>query len=91
MATRIGQVYAGTISGVTQWGLYVEEDETKSEGMVSIRSLGTDFYDFDQKTYSIKGQKTGEKFTLGDKVKFKVMMADLDKKTLDYELVKDSK
>lgn len=88
MATRIGQVYAGTISGVAQWGLYVEEDETKSEGMISIRSLGTDLFEFDQKTYSIKGQKTGEKFTLGDKIKFKVMAADLDKKALDYELVK---
>lgn len=84
MSDKIGQVFDGTISGVTEWGLYVEELETKSEGMIKIRDIGNDFYTFDKKTYSIIGQKTKQKFQLGDKIKFKVMGADLDKKTLDF-------
>lgn len=84
MSDKVGQVFQGTISGVTEWGLYIEELETKSEGMIKIRDLGNDFYQFDKKTYSIVGQKTKQKFTLGDPIKFKVMGADLDKKTLDF-------
>ena len=87
MSDKIRQVFEGTISGVTEWGLYVEEKETKSEGMISIRSLGDDYYEFNKKTYSIVGQKTKKKFTLGDAIKFKVVGADLDKKTLDFLLV----
>jgi ribonuclease R len=84
MADKVGKVFEGTISGVTEWGLYVEEKETKSEGMIKIRDLGTDFYAFDKKTYSIVGQKTGKKFQLGDSITFKVAAADLDRKTLDF-------
>ncbi len=84
MSDKIGQVFEGTISGVTEWGLYVEEVETRSEGMIKIRDLGTDFYQFDKKSYSIVGQKTKKKFTLGDKITFKVAGADLDRKTLDF-------
>jgi ribonuclease R len=87
MSTRIGKVFTGTISGVTKWGIYVEENETKSEGMIAIRNLGNDYFDFDPKTYSIVGQKTGKKFTFGDKITFKVVGADVDRRTLDYELV----
>ncbi len=88
MSSHIGQTFTGTISGVTNWGFYVEEKETKCEGMINIRSIGNDYYLFNEKTYSIVGEKTKEKFTLGDKVSFKVMGADLDKKTLDYALVR---
>jgi ribonuclease R len=84
MSDKIGQVFEGTISGVTEWGLYIEEKETKSEGMIKIRDIGNDFYEFDKKTYSIVGQKEKKRFTLGDPIKFKVTGADLDKKTLDY-------
>jgi ribonuclease R len=84
MSDKVGQVFEGTISGVTEWGLYVEEVETRSEGMIKIRDLGNDFFTFDKKTYSIVGQKTKQKFQLGDKIKFKVAGADLDRKTLDY-------
>jgi ribonuclease R len=52
--------------------------------MINIRNIGNDFYQFDKKTYSIIGQKTGKRFTLGDPIRFKVMGADLDKKTLDF-------
>lgn len=88
MSSRVGQIFNGTISGITKWGIYVEEIETKSEGMINIRNLGSDFYTFDQKTYSLTGENTKEKFTLGDIIKFKIMSADLDKKMLEYELVK---
>jgi len=87
MQKHIGETFIGTISGVTEWGIYVEEDETKCEGMIRLRDLGNDFYNLDEKNYRIIGEKTGKKFTLGDKVKFTVLNADLDKKTLDYKLV----
>ncbi|MEK7641412.1 MAG: ribonuclease R [Patescibacteria group bacterium] len=86
MSTRVGQVFEGTISGVTKWGMYVEEKETRSEGMIGMRNLGNDFYVFDEKTYSIVGQKTGKRYTLGDAVKFKVLAADIEKKMLDFGL-----
>ena len=70
MSDKVGQIFNGTISGVTEWGIYVEELETKSEGMIKLRDLGNDFYSFDKKTYSITGQKTKKKFTLGDPIKF---------------------
>lgn len=87
MSTRVGQIFEGIISGVTKWGIYVEEVETKSEGMIALRNLVDDYYIFDQKTYSVFGEKTKKKFTLGDKVKFKVLSADLDKRTLDFGIV----
>ncbi len=84
MSDKVGQSFEGTISGVTEWGIYVEELETKSEGMIKLRDLGNDFFEFHKKTYSIIGQKTKKTFTLGDKIKFRVAGADLDKKTLDF-------
>jgi ribonuclease R len=87
MSTRVGQTFNGTISGITKWGIYVEEKETKSEGMIGFRNLGNDFYNFDPKTYSVSGEKTGKKLTLGDTVTFKVISADLEKRTLDYAIV----
>ena len=84
MSDKVGQVFEGSISGVTEWGIYVEENETKSEGMIKLRDLGNDFYEFNKKTYSIIGQKTRKKFTLGDSLTFKVVKADLDRKTLDF-------
>lgn len=86
MFDKIGKTFQGTISGVTEWGIYVEEKETKSEGMIKIRDLGNDYYEFNKKNYSIVGQKSGRKYTLGDEINFKVVAADLDKKTLDFAL-----
>jgi ribonuclease R len=88
MSTRVGQTFAGTISGVTNWGMFVEEDESKSEGMIRIGALGDDYYEFNEKTYSIVGKRTKKKFQLGDKITFKVVSADLDRKMLEYEVVK---
>lgn len=87
MSTRIGETYEGLITGVTEWGLYVEDKQTKCEGMVRMRDLKDDYYTFDKKHMSIKGSKTHKKYTLGDKVKFKVISADRNKKTIDYSLV----
>ncbi len=87
MSTRVGQTFKGTITGVTKWGIYVAEDETLSEGMIHISSLGEEYFTFDEKTYSIVGEKTGKKFTLGDPVSFKVKTADIDRRMLDFALV----
>lgn len=84
MKERIGETFEGTISGVTEWGLYVEEIETKCEGMIRLRDLKNDYYSLDAKNYRIIGEKTKKTYSLGDKITFKVTGADLDRKTLDY-------
>jgi ribonuclease R len=87
MSEHIGEEFDGIISGVTEWGIYVEDSRTKCEGMVPLRELGDDFYIFNRKTYSVEGQKTKKKYRLGDSVRFRVVKADLDAKNLDYKLV----
>lgn len=87
MSTRIGQNFTGIITGVTEWGLYVEEKSTKCEGMVRMRELKDDYYTFDKKRMSISGKKTHKKYTLGDTVQFKVTSADMNKKTIDYIII----
>jgi len=87
MSYRIGDIFKGVITGVTEWGLYVEEEETKCEGMVKMRELANDYYVFDRKHMRIVGKKTKKKFMLGDKVRFKVTGADINKKTIDYIFV----
>ena len=86
MQDKIGQTFEGIISGVTEWGMYIEEKETRCEGMVKLRDLGDDFYTLDQKNYCLIGEKTKKKYSLGDAVKFKVVAADMERKTLDYSL-----
>ncbi len=87
MSTRIGQNFEGVITGVTEWGLYVEDITTKCEGMIRMRDLSNDYYIFDKKYMSIKGQKTHKKYALGDRVHFKVKNTDRNKKTIDYALI----
>ena len=91
MGDRLGQVYDGVISGVTEWGLYVELDENKCEGLVPVRDLVDDYYDFDEKNYCLVGRRRGNRYRLGDNVKVKVARANLDKKQLDFALVDDRK
>lgn len=86
MGERIGEVYDGVISGVTEWGLYVEINENKCEGMIAMRYLGNDFYEFDEKNYCLIGRRHHQKFTLGDPIKIKVARANLAKKQLDFVL-----
>lgn len=89
MGERIGEVYDGVISGVTEWGLYVEINENKCEGMIAMRDLGNDFYEFDEKNYCLIGRRHHQKFSLGDPIKIKVARANLAKKQLDFVLAEE--
>ncbi len=89
MQDRLGEIYDGVIVGVTEWGIYVEVTENLCEGLVPIRDLADDFYDFDEKNYCLKGRRTGRRYTLGDEVKVQVARVDLDKKQLDFALIED--
>ena len=87
MSERMGQVFDAVISGVTEWGIYAEIVENKCEGMIGIRSLGGDYFEFDEKNYCIIGQRTRKRYRLGDHVRVKVVRCNLEKKQMDYELV----
>ena len=87
MGERMGQEFDGTIYGVTEWGLYVEVNENKCEGMIPMRELDDDFYDFDEKAYCLTGRRYHKKYSLGDPVRIKVVRANLERKQLDFALV----
>jgi ribonuclease R len=87
MSGKIGMIFDGVISGVTEWGLYVEINENLCEGMVPMRDLRDDFYEYDEKTYSLIGKRNRQQYCLGDPVKIKVMRANLEKKQLDFTLI----
>lgn len=87
LGERLGNVYDGIISGVTEWGLYVELDENKCEGLVPIRDLENDYYEFDEKNYCLIGRNSGKRYQLGDKVTIQIARADLTKKQMDFVLV----
>jgi ribonuclease R len=84
---RIGDVFDGLISGVTEWGLYVEIVENKCEGMIRLRDLDDDFYEFDDTNYCVTGARTRRRYTLGDAVKVQVVRCDLLRKQIDFRLV----
>ena len=88
MRRRIGEVHEGIISGVTNWGIYVELPNT-IEGMVHVSILPGDYYYYDEKTYSMVGERTGRTFKLGEKVKIRVKDVDMMLKNIDFELVED--
>lgn len=87
MSKRIGDTFNGVITGVTEWGLYIEESFTKCEGMVSMKTLANDYYIFDRKQMCIRGKRSHKKYTLGDIVKFKVTNTDMNRKIIDYILI----
>lgn len=87
MLDRIGQEFDGSISGITDWGIYVELDDTHIEGMVSMRDLTDDYYAFNEDEYCAIGHRTGRTFTLGDRVRISVKNADLRIKQLDFLMV----
>ncbi len=87
MQDKIGNEYEGNISGLTEWGMYVEIKPTMIEGMVALRDVKSDFFEFDEQNYLIKGRRTGKIFRLGDPVKIRVKAANLEQRLLDYELV----
>ncbi|HEY9046771.1 MAG TPA: ribonuclease R [Ohtaekwangia sp.] len=83
MASAENKVYEGLISGVTEWGLYVEIVETKCEGMIRMSDLTDDFYEFDERSYRIIGRKRKKIYTLGDRIKVRVKKTDIDKRLID--------
>ena len=88
MSERLGKVYDGVISGVTEWGIYVELNENKCEGLVPIRDLDDDYYEFDEKNYCLRGRRTHRTYNLGDAITVRVARANLEKKQLDFALEK---
>ena len=87
MTEHLGQVYDGVISGVTEWGLYVELNENKCEGMIPVRDLDDDYYEFDEKNYCLRGRRKKHTYSLGDSITVKVARANLEKKQLDFALM----
>ncbi len=87
MMDKVGQVYDAHISGITDFGLFCEIDENHCEGMVALRTLKEDYYDYDEKEYCLRGRKFGFIYRLGDPVRVEVVKANLDKRQLDFEVV----
>jgi len=87
LQNQIGTVFTGIISGVTEWGMYVEIEENKCEGMIRLRDITDDFYTLDEKNYAIIGQRKKKVYQLGDEVQIKVKSVDLTKKQIDFSLV----
>jgi ribonuclease R len=86
MEKRTGEKFDGVISGITEWGIYVEEVETKCEGLVKVRDMKDDFYIYNEKKLELVGQKKKKRYRLGDRVKIKVKGVDRERKTIDYIL-----
>src|SRR5690606_8884119 len=86
MKDHLGEVFEGVISGITEWGMYVEIKENLCEGMVSVRDLDDDQYSFDERNYCLRGRYHNKVYTLGDEVTVKIVRADLVKRQLDYIL-----
>ncbi len=89
MQDHIGEIYKGVISGITDWGIYVEL-ENKVEGMISLNNLDDDFYIFDEKNYALIGRHSGKQYQLGDNITIKIWRTNLEKKHLDFKLVENS-
>lgn len=87
MSDKLGKVYDGVISGVTEWGLYVELNENKCEGLVPMRDLDDDYYEFDEKNYCLIGRRSKRQYRLGDPITIRVAQANLERKQLDFQLV----
>lgn len=87
MGARIGEVFDAVVSGVSEWGLFIEERTTRAEGLIRIRNLGNDYFELEPKKYRLVGKSTKKTYSLGDIVKVKVMAVDLDRKMIDYSLV----
>ncbi|MFT3884459.1 MAG: ribonuclease R [Flavobacteriales bacterium] len=91
LLSRIGQTFTGVVSGVTNWGVYVELIENKCEGMIALRDIPGDHFKFDQDRYVVVGQRTGRRIRLGDEVEVMVRAVDMEKRTVDLSLVDDER
>ena len=84
MADKVGETYDAHISGITSYGIYAEIDENHCEGMIPMRDLGDDYYDFDERNFCLVGRRHHHKYQLGDAIRIQVARADLEKKQLDF-------
>ncbi len=89
MSDKLGEEFAGVITGVTEWGLYVEITENLCEGLIPVRDLGDDYYELDERNYRLVGRRNGLSYRLGDEVVVKVARTDLQRRQLDFVLVSD--
>ncbi|PYF76688.1 ribonuclease R [Pedobacter nutrimenti] len=87
---NVGSIFSGIISGVTEWGMYVELIENKCEGMIRLRDITDDFYVLDEKNYCIIGQRKKKKYQLGDEVQVRVKKVDLSKRQIDFSLIQSA-
>lgn len=91
MQEKIGLEFDGAVSGITEWGMYVEIDETHIEGMIPLREIKSDFFDFDEDHYRLVGRRSHQIYRLGDRVRIRVKNANLEQRLLDYELIETTK
>ena len=91
MIPRLGQTFTGVITGLADWGIYVELDENKCEGLVPARDLEDDYYEYDETSFSLVGRHTGRRFRLGDQLEVTVAQADLARRQLDFALAESSR
>ena len=87
MQDKVGYVFGGHVSGLTEWGMYVEVEPTMIEGMVPLRDIKSDFFEFDADHYRLVGKRTKVVYNLGDPVRIRVKKTNLEQKLLDYELI----
>jgi len=87
LMNKIGETFDGVITGVTDWGIYVQESTCLADGMVRLASIKSDYFEHEATKYRIKGQKTGKIYSLGDPVKVKLINADKEARQLDFELL----
>lgn len=86
LAARMGQIFEGTVSGVSEWGIYVELNDSKCEGLVPVRDLKDDHYVYDEKNFCLIGRRTHKRFTLGDKLRVQVAAVNMERRTIDFVL-----
>jgi ribonuclease R len=88
MADKIGEEFDAKISGVTEFGVYAEIEENRCEGLIAVRFLGAEAFDFDDRNFALVGRKTHHRFSLGDRIRIRVAKANLFQKQLDFEFVR---
>lgn len=89
MQEKVGYTFEGTVSGLTEWGMYVEILPTHIEGMVALKDIRSDYFEFDEERYTLRGRHSHKTYTMGSPVRIKVTRADLDQKQIDFELLED--
>ena len=87
LSNKIGQEFDCTISGISDFGIFIQEPESLAEGLVRLKDLGDDFFEVDKKTYTVKAQNSGKIYTLGDKIRVKLRGVDMDMKTVDFNIL----